>query len=174
MMADMVEYPVVACFDMPVDHHLFFLAEEGVHPSITNYENSIVAVAPGFAAVNTGIAMGDVRLTIEIHQQSPPVSAAEWEEVVEVTVEATAGRVVVTALDDMAPLYPILTPQGPGYYRVRVHARGRDNAIDLVVEAPVEDYLIQVWPASPSPQKIHKQTDRYGAEWVLSASQQDS
>ncbi|MBB6398148.1 hypothetical protein BKA00_005062 [Actinomadura coerulea] len=167
----MPEYPVTAHFNMPVDHHVFSLTEDGERPQIPEYANAILALAPGFAAVNTGIAMGDVRLTVEVHQQPPTLDIDEWEEAVEVTLEATAGRIKVAAVDDSDPTppFPVLTPNGPGYYRVRVHARGRDTAIDLAVDEPVEDYLIQTWPAPPRPQKIYKQTDRYGSRWVLSA-----
>ncbi|MEU8470568.1 hypothetical protein AB0F30_22160, partial [Streptomyces sp. NPDC029006] len=38
---------------------------------------------------------------------------------------------------------------GPGDYRLRIHARGRDTAIDLAPDDVTEWYLIQVWPAPP-------------------------
>lgn len=70
----------------------------------------------------------------------------------------------VTSVMSNAPDLPLLTPQGPGTYRVRVHARGRDIAPDGVAYEPVEDYLLIVWPTEPQPEDVHKQTDRYGAE----------
>jgi hypothetical protein len=60
--------------------------------------------------------------------------------------------------------FPVLTQAGAGGYRIRVHARGRDTAPDLVALEPVEWYLIQVWPAPPAPERVLRQTDRYGAE----------
>ncbi|WP_327707015.1 hypothetical protein OG530_40370 [Streptomyces decoyicus] len=45
---------------------------------------------------------------------------------------------------------PALNPQGPGWYRMRVHASGRSINPDGVSEEPVEDYLIAVWPQEPA------------------------
>ncbi len=66
---------------------------------------------------------------------------------------------------DDPPDLPVLTPAGPGSYRVRVHARGRDTAPDGVAEEPLEDYLLTVWPAPPRSDTVYKQTDEYGATW---------
>ncbi|QKW36285.1 hypothetical protein HUT06_21485 [Actinomadura sp. NAK00032] len=170
----MAAHPVAAQFNLRVDYHLFFLAEENERPEIPGFANRMVAVAPGFAAVKTGIAQGDVRLSVEVHKEAPPVEIADWEEAVEVTLEATIGRIQVAAMMDWAPPFPVLTPNGPGDYRVRVHARGRDNAIDLAVTEPVEEYLAQIWPAPPAHQVIYKQSDRYGAQWVLPSGGEDS
>lgn len=162
-MTSVNEHPIPAQYNMPVDYHMFFLAEEGVRPLQFHYANNLVAVEPGFAAVQTGIAQGDVRLTVEIHQHAPPVELDEWEDAVEVTLEATKGHMVVAAVMDDAPEFPTLTPFGPGYYRARVHARGRDAAPDGVVFEPVEDYLVQVWPAPAARQVELKQTAKYRA-----------
>ncbi|MFB9926248.1 hypothetical protein ACFORO_11725 [Amycolatopsis halotolerans] len=53
---------------------------------------------------------------------------------------------------------------GPGTYRVRVHACGRDIAPHSRADTPNEHYLISVWPAPETPPTVHKQTDRYGHE----------
>ncbi|MFI0790923.1 hypothetical protein ACH4Q6_35710 [Streptomyces lydicus] len=52
-----------------------------------------------------------------------------------------------------------------GPYRVRVHARGRDQGQDLLIveDDPVEEHLILVWPAPPTPETVHKLSDAYGA-----------
>lgn len=47
------------------------------------------------------------------------------------------------------------------------HVCGRDSAYDLGVQEPVEDYLIQVWPAPLAPERAYKQTYRCGAEMRL-------
>ncbi|QZY20236.1 hypothetical protein [Streptomyces decoyicus] len=51
--------------------------------------------------------------------------------------------------DESRP-HPALNPQGPGWYRMRVHASGRSINPDGVSEEPVEDYLIAVWPQEPA------------------------
>jgi hypothetical protein len=54
----------------------------------------------------------------------------------------------------MTPLFMDPVPQigvltsGPGAYRLRVHARGRDIARGRFVDEPTEDYPLQVWPDS--------------------------
>ncbi|MEU4828628.1 hypothetical protein AB0H37_42840 [Actinomadura sp. NPDC023710] len=148
--------------NMIVDYHMFFLAEDGIRPGRFEYHNPLVAVEPGCAAIRTGIAQGYVDLTVETCSKAPPLDLAEWETVVEVTLEAPRGRIVVTAVMDDAPAFPVLTPGGTGTYRARVHARGRDNAVDSVAFTPVEHYLIQVWPAPAATQITHKNTDTYG------------
>ncbi|MBC6471159.1 hypothetical protein [Actinomadura alba] len=166
----MSESQMTAHENMVVDYHMFFLTEHRLQPQGFDYENSLVAVEPGFAAVQTGIAQGDVRLTVEVHDQAPPVDLTGWEEAAEVTLESATGQMVVAAVMAHTPDFPVLTPHGPGHYRVRVHARGRDTAVDAVVFEPVEDYLIQVWPAPTAPQIIYKQTDEYGARLLQAAA----
>jgi hypothetical protein len=48
------------------------------------------------------------------------------------------------------------TPPRPGDYRLRVHARGRDDADED------EGYELAVWPAPAAPAIVHKRTDRLG------------
>ena len=92
----------------------------------------------------------------------PVLETAEWEEVVEVSVEAPAGELTLVALmADIVPLPPTLT-QGAGWYRLRVHARGRDDYYDGSTFEPIEDYLLQLWSASEASGQIHKQTDVTG------------
>ncbi|MFC9078739.1 hypothetical protein ACFTY7_17360 [Streptomyces sp. NPDC057062] len=75
------------------------------------------------------------------------MEAGAWDEIVDHTVETTTGALRVTSVMSDTPRLPLLTPQGPGTYRVRVHARGRDTAPDGDAHEPVEDYLLIVWPA---------------------------
>ncbi|GGY50857.1 hypothetical protein GCM10010384_66030 [Streptomyces djakartensis] len=58
---------------------------------------------------------------------------------------------------------PVLSFNGPGDYRLRIHARGRDTAVDLTPEEVTEWYLIQAWPASAQDVAVLRQRDAYGA-----------
>ncbi len=49
------------------------------------------------------------------------------------------------------------------FHRLRVHARGRDTAIDLAPDEVTEWYLIQVWPAPVEDAVVLRHTDSYGA-----------
>lgn len=160
-----------------VDWHQFGLAEPGLLRSLSpgGLTNGLITAAPeGGAIVHTGIATGDVAVSVELRDEAAPPgvpSWREWEEIAEITVQAPTGQLRVWALMADAPGLPLLTTHGAGPYRVRVHARGRDIAYDLaLIDEIVEDYLIQVWPAPPAPELIHKQTDKCGAGLRRSAA----
>jgi hypothetical protein len=70
---------------------------------------------------------------------------------------------VVSGNHDLDEELPVLSFQGPGDYRLRIHARGRDTAVDLAHDQVMEWYLIQAWPARPNEVKVVRQTDHYGA-----------
>lgn len=48
---------------------------------------------------------------------------------------------------------------GPGWYRIRIHARGRDEGESNT--GTTEEHLISVWPAPPEPDHVHKATDAF-------------
>jgi hypothetical protein len=151
---------------VPVAYHTFWLADTGVNgPQLPlTPRNGLIVAQPGIAVIFTGIHTGKVAVSVEVRDQAPEVTTTGWDEVVEVAMEAITGRVVVTGAGADAPEHlPVLTQAGPGHYRVRVHARGRDTAVDLVAVEPVEDYLIVVWPGRPAPETSYRQTDQYGA-----------
>jgi hypothetical protein len=148
------------------EYHTFLLSDVGAFrcepPADTN---GLVAIAPGIAFVRTGIHTGKVRIRGEVHREAPALDLDSWEEVVEVSLEATTeGRVIASGLGSDGPRdVPVLTPEGLGHYRIRVHARGRDIAVDMTADEPFEHYLVQSWPAPPTPEVVYKHTDAYGA-----------
>lgn len=152
---------------VPVSHHQFFLTD-GPHDPVAPMQstNGLIDAAVGAAIIRTGIHTGVVRLTVEPRADAPPARLNEdWEAIVEVSLQAPAGQLrVATLIVQLAEPFPVLTPAGAGDYRVRVHARGRDTDIDGTAFEPVEDYLVQVWPAPPGPQHVYKLADRYGTE----------
>lgn len=154
---------------MPVSYHCFYLLDPSpsgmMDPEPPDlFPNGLIATHPGIAAITTGIADGDVAVTVELYDQEPAVRVDRWDEVVEVSVEAPYGHMIVTALDeDLADALPELTRRGPGQYRIRVHALGRDTSVDLVAFDIVENYLIQAWPATRGSDTAHKHSDAYGA-----------
>lgn len=149
------------------EYHSFLLSDVGAFDYIPPADtNGLVVTAPGIAFIYTGIHTGNVTIQGEVYSQAPALDLDSWEEVVEVSLEATTeGRVIACGLGSDGPEeLPVFSPQGPGHYRIRVHARGRDTAVDMTPLEPVEDYLIQSWPAPPAPDVAHKHTDAYGAE----------
>ena len=122
--------------------------------------DGLIAATAGLAIVRTGTQSGWVAVRIAVAGAAPGLDADGWDEVAEVSLSAapdSPGLSVIsdgTGPDELAAL----TPAGAGSYRVRVHARGRDAgaAADVVEGAPVEEHLIQVWPAPPAPEAVHK------------------
>ncbi len=143
----------------------YWIAEDVPSPLRPDYSNGMVDLFPGAAAVITGTDTGPVGLTLELHEAPPPLTTDGWDEVVDFTLWAHEGILRIVETVDRKISYPLLSWQGPGGYRIRLHARGRDAARDLVPRAPVEHHLIQVWPTpadEEEPVENHKLTDTLG------------
>lgn len=145
-------------------------------------------LADGGAHVYTGTHTGEISVTVELHDQPPPLDIDYWQDVVEVSVPAPTGQLRVgglTAETETESLLPSLSHAGPGTYRLRVHARGRDGAASADEshdgEAageyadddsdgaedhtdPTDEFLIAVWPAPEAPAIHHRLTGAFGAE----------
>ncbi|MET4001781.1 hypothetical protein ABIB48_000479 [Arthrobacter sp. UYCu511] len=105
--------------------------------------------------VSTGIYSGPIDLTVEVLRARPESISPGWEDIHEVSVRLPEGRAYFnTPTDwDMKDVGTIMAGE-KGSYRVRLHATGRDEAFDLVVESSVERHLVQFWKESPSPATV--------------------
>lgn len=154
-----------------VSYHQYYLSDSSMDIAEVPWAklfrggNGLIAVTPGFAVVHTGTHTGHIQVTVDPRPAPPPLDLAAWQEVVEVSFTSTTGQVWLIECEGPARTdLGNLTPAGPGSYRLRVHARGRDQAAALHIppEQPLDEYLIVSWPASPSPEHAHKHTDQYG------------
>jgi hypothetical protein len=157
--------------NMTVTHSQYWISEIGVFPDVTTdmYRDfngliNVPAVAlSSFAIVMTGTEHGKVSVSVDWRDTEPPLDLEPWDEIVEVSMwfEEEPGVVFgpLATPEEALPQLP------PGWYRVRVLARGRDHGYDLmtVAGAPVEEHLIMAWPAPEGPEVRHKLTDSYGA-----------
>lgn len=146
-------------------HHFQIVDPQGsLADDLDSAYNGLVSASGGAIEVTTGIHTGNVQVAVELHSQCPDV-AADWEEIAEISYHSRSREVLVTHfMDDHADL-PSLGSQGPGPYRLRVHARGRDRAVDQTpVDEVLESYLIQSWPAAHQDTLLVKATDAYGAQ----------
>lgn len=103
-----------------------------------------------FAIVMTGTEFGPVRLRYEPYDQALPLPLDGWDDVVEVSMRLTDATTIHGPIpDDRVRALPPVSHRGAGTYRIRVHTRGRDAARDLgdIDGTPVEDHLLQAWPA---------------------------
>ncbi|WP_162597004.1 hypothetical protein [Streptomyces sp. NEAU-S7GS2] len=137
---------------MFVNEGIFGVSDDAQVPMETvRWSNGLAAPMDHGAWILTGINTGHVRVKAQCLDAAPSVEAADWEEIVEISVRSVAGDLCINSGYDITPDdLPALNPQGPGWYRMRVHASGRSINPDGVSEEPVEDYLIAVWPQEPA------------------------
>ncbi|MFF4675182.1 hypothetical protein ACFY1C_36465 [Streptomyces sp. NPDC001279] len=138
-------------------------------PDISDASNGLIAVAEDGAGILTGLTVGPVEVTVTTHQSEPPLEG-DWDEVVETSFTSSTGSALVTSWEDGGVEdLPDLAAAGPGSYRMRVHARGRDagRVEDSLGpdDDPVEMYLLQAWPAPAADEQVIRQTDQVGTEW---------
>lgn len=139
-------------FEVRVDHHQFFIADEDEDPDFMttpDWYNAgpLVAVGDGCVAIRTGIDMGPVDVDVQSFPAMPirTEDFDEWETVTEFTLP-TDGLLSIHEIMGGRIFGPIV--QDRGDYRLRVHAGGRHRAWDQVVDAPLESYLIWIWPTA--------------------------
>ena len=148
--------PLSSHSQVPVKGHRFALLEGPAVPEADFAGNGLVAVIPGGAVIRTGAESGQVSVVLTVLDGPPPEVADGWEEIVEVSWRAGAGGATVTGASAVGRHRRGTTPPWPGDYRLRVHARGRDDAEDL------EYYELVVWQAPAAPSIVHARTDRLG------------
>jgi hypothetical protein len=143
----------------------FGILDAGELPVQTaDWSNGFAVPMSQGALVVTGLHTGEVRVTAASLDGPPPVTAKEgtvWDEIVEASVRATTGGLRVESLE-LGPVdgLPLLSPAGPGWYRLRVHARGRGTLPHRTSPQPVEDYLLLAWPAPWSETSVLRTSDR--------------
>lgn len=103
------------------------------------------------AAVLTGAASGRVLVEVEARDRPPTELDLSWEDVAEVSLTVLEGPLQVSGWGLGGPSTARLDAAGTGTYRIRVHARHRDTDPDGVASVPVEEFLVQAWPASHEP-----------------------
>lgn len=148
------------------EYHLFHITDpQGpVAADLDASRTGLVSADGGAIEVATGIHTGDIHVTVETYAQAPDPDPG-WEEIAEISCHSSSGQLLVTSFMDEPADLPSLASQGPGPYRLRVHARGRDTAVDqTTVDEVVESYLIQSWPAAHHDASLVKATDAYGAQ----------
>jgi hypothetical protein len=142
----------------PVSGHRFALLEGAGVPQVDFRGNGLVTVVPGGAVIRTGLETGHARILLSILDGPPPEVATGWEEIVEVSWRAAVGGASVVGSHAGEPQLRKVTPPWPGDYRLRVHARGRDDTD----EGDTEYYQLMVWQAPAAPETVYARTDRLG------------
>ncbi len=153
-----------------VSHSQYWIQDDVLEtdPSMYAGFNGLISAQGGIAIVLTGTAYGQIRLTAQASPRAPEtVDLASWDDVVEVSLLFENGTAKILAgTGTVVPGLPLLSAAGQGPYRVRVHARGRDEAAAASpgqLDNPLEEHLVIAWPAVPAPELRYKLTDAYGA-----------
>ena len=128
--------------------------------------NGLVGAAdPGGVYLNLARRSGGSRVILQRHDTEPSLPPDRYEDVVAVSVTIPDGSTVSWAswagetsgdIDDL----------GPGSYRMRVAAHGRDAGRDGEFEDDVvDDYLLQLWPAAPVTDEILRVGSKDAEYW---------
>jgi hypothetical protein len=151
------------------------MPEAGVADEISPH-TLVVPTASG-VCVSTGIAMGLIKLTIELLEEEPDAidDREQWDAVSDVSFQAACAQAHVLVLMDWtpAPFGSFGLPLGPGWYRLRGHASGRSLDFDDVVsENPRESHLLQLWRTERfEPAQHHRVDDRWALQGQWSSDQ---
>ncbi|MGW1767300.1 hypothetical protein ACWCQL_24950 [Streptomyces sp. NPDC002073] len=137
-----------------VNDGLFSICDDAsTEVETTRWSNGLLAPMNHGAWIKTGIHTGPVTVQTRLLDQAPPLDSGPWEEVVEASVHSPDGALAIDPGNPAdEPAY--LSVRGPGWYRLRTHAFGRNRNPDGVDDQPVETYLIEAWPQPWTPQTV--------------------
>ncbi|MGW1193576.1 hypothetical protein [Streptomyces sp. NPDC002559] len=149
-----------------VDEGQFYIAPESTHAKGLDKRMEraldhacknagLIGSSEDTACVLAGINCGTIMLSVLRTDTDPGPDPAPWDETEETDLTSSTGDFRYSALmgntgeDPQEPYETNLAHAGPGTYRLRLHARGRDTNPDGVQdddEPIAEHYLLQVWP----------------------------
>lgn len=153
-----------------LSHHLPLLGceviREAFKPDDLVTSNGLFRQVDMTLAISTGIHTGYVWLTVEIREEAPTFpDPAQWDEVIDADLRWSCRAIQVRTVEDGAVTdFSSMNLREAENYRVRVHAFGRDTAIDGVAYEPIERYLIQLWPGPVAGEVLHKVSDGCGEQ----------
>ncbi|MFF0746705.1 hypothetical protein ACFYVL_40585 [Streptomyces sp. NPDC004111] len=172
---------------LSVEYGQFLILDTNATPDADDpvngaFANGLAGVGAGgrCATVLTGTGFGTVPATLETAGTAPAPPASGWQDIVELSMflpdwgpillsPDTGEGCEFPLVDHSAPPPALDTLNGEEWeaanashchwWRLRIHAQGRDTAH---ASEPHERYLIQAWPAPPTPLAALKLTDAHG------------
>ncbi|SDZ21873.1 hypothetical protein SAMN05444365_107131 [Micromonospora pattaloongensis] len=164
-----------------VQDHGFLITDHDVSTPFEamDYSTGLAGVMESAALVSAGVDRGYVTVIAQPVADRPALDTpdqwsdlAAWDDVAEFSVFVPHGSLTVAQLEyppTETPQLPDLSPDGPGHYRVRIHASGRDRHFDQVVGESGERFLVVAWPAPPAAALVIKASSRCGYGLRLAA-----
>jgi hypothetical protein len=134
--------------------------------TFTGQVNGLVGAASGMGLYfNLARWGGGSAVRIVLLEDAASLDSGEWEDVVEVSVVVPPGVESCWGAWAGEESGPLDLP--PGSYRVRVSARGRDDARGEgeAADHVVDWYLLEFWPAPVQPDAIIRSTSDDAAYW---------
>jgi hypothetical protein len=148
-------------FILQTDHYQFFLEDLDAAVDTTSIWDvdalhAMVAVADGLIAIGTARYGGATNVIVEVRVDEPSVSFDRWEQVVQSSLVARSGTLVLSSAEGAIQTAPHIHVQ-PGVYQVLV-LFGNLSAISDENERLGKDiYHIILWPGSIQEVVILKQ-----------------
>ncbi|UQS22837.1 hypothetical protein L1857_08405 [Amycolatopsis thermalba] len=158
-----------------VQDHSFVLGDADAETPFEamDYSTGVAGVMQSAALLYAGVDRGYVTVSVDAAEARPALETpqqwtalAEWDDVAEISLEIPNGELRVDQLEyrpgETRIELPVLSAAGPGSYRVRIHASGRDRHFDQAVDDSGESFHLVVWPQPPAPPLIIKATSACG------------
>ncbi|MFF3441043.1 hypothetical protein [Streptosporangium sp. NPDC002721] len=140
--------------EFPVNYAQFYLHDgnpyrpETPAPGVpADSDAGILRTARGGAFLVTGLAVGNVNLTVSLHHHEPEPLLREYEDVVEASLRIDIPPLHVDSWGDHKSIELPPLPSETDWYRLRYHARDMDRARDLRSKEPIDSFHLQIWPA---------------------------
>jgi hypothetical protein len=156
-----------------VEDHLFVVADADADSSMDalDFSTGLAGVADSAAFICAGVNRGHVQVSTDALDSRPDLDAPQqwaqleqWDDVAEFSLNVPHGHLTVERLTtgptNPRPDLGQLSTAGPGPYRVRVHARGRDRYHDQNVDDSGETFHVVAWPEAATPPMLIKATSR--------------
>jgi len=137
-----------------VDYHQFYVVRPGETEALTvavEITGGLVRASGRSLAVQCGIALGYVNVSVDVLATEPAEIAPGWDAVVDVPLQVADMCWLLGG--DFSTELPVI--EQPGLFQVRVHASGRGAEWDLVNDDSQESYLLQMWPSDAPRTHIH-------------------
>jgi hypothetical protein len=127
----------------------------------------VIGVEAGSALLLTRRHTGDVSLTVAYDGAEPALDES-YDDIVEIDFMAEAQSLyLATWAHEQEFELPDLSA-GPGNYRLRYHGRqiGDLEPEPAAMDQIVDEYLLQIWPATPSPSRVLRSTSGWLDRWL--------
>jgi hypothetical protein len=164
----------------PVNYAQFYLLDGTPHrteppiPGVAaDSDAGILRTTRGGAFLATGLAAGNVDLTVSVHHHEPEPLLKEYEDVVEASLQVDVEPLKVVPWGMEHAMEPLPLPTGTGWYRLRYHARDMDQADDARSKTPIDSFHLQIWSAPQSDVSILQVVSNNARYWLSHLSHQE-